>query len=49
MNKAILVITIMLMPIVSYSQEIDNYLIREDIGSYKRITKGALICDGGPS
>ena len=40
MNKAILVITIMLMPIVSYSQEIDNYLIREDIGSYKRITKG---------
>jgi hypothetical protein len=40
MRKAILVIAILLMPIVSYSQEIDNYLIREDIGSYKRITKG---------
>ena len=40
MRKAILLIATLLMPIVSYSQEIDNYLIREDIGSYKRITKG---------
>ena len=40
MKKAILVIAILLIPIASYSQEIGDYLIREDIGSYKRITKG---------
>jgi len=40
MKRMILVIVILLVSSLAYSQGISDYLILEDIGSYKKITKG---------